>query len=184
MEPYIKTYSSIAPKLLKKALFRGIILALTGMMLLFATGTFLNIKQLEIWGLPIFILSFTLVVIGLLPYKRLLKKETVPDTILLKETVIQYQKNRDLLLTIPILAIKRIAYKDIGNGYGIAFWFTDEKNKPMRYHQKFLKLEKLSLLANNKFACDVFLPYFTEKSCKELESFLTAPNAKAKGFLA
>jgi len=161
----MKIRSSIKSALKKRVLFKGTLLAGIGVCILFYSGTMLPAEKLQEWGLGLFLLSFLLIAMGMLPYRRLTQLEMVPNEIIFEDEGLLYVQKQQTLLWIPLQSIDKCWYVEKGDRYGIAFVF--KKPRPaqiVKYHKK-IKLQKWE-------GSELFLPYFTQRSVKELNESL------------
>ena len=124
----LKIYSSVSPKVEKKALFKGSFIAGIGILLLALSGSFIKEPLLKIWGLPILVVSATLLTYGLLPYRRLMRLQKKPNEIIVSEELLQYIENNKRQITLPLSLIKKASYLEDKNDYGIGIWFKNGEN--------------------------------------------------------
>lgn len=137
-------YTSVEPKLLRKKLWFGTMLAGIGGLTLLLAGVFLPVTILSTWGWLIAIGAWLLIAYGLIPYKRLKQKEENPDSIKLgdDEILYYYQGNREAC-RILFSTIENVAYRS-GDHYGITM--------------------------REKSGAEKFFPYFNEKAFRTLRS--------------
>lgn len=146
----IKLRTSIKTPLMRRVVLRGSFLALLGAAILLYAGVVMPVDSLSIWGLPLLLVSGSLITLGLLPYRKLTRLEKKPDELIISENQIQYIVRGKSSLTIPQQNIARTAYVEHGNMYGICVWLKHPTpNKNSRY--------------------DLFFPYFSEKAALTLQ---------------
>lgn len=143
-------YSSISPELKKKVLFRGMWWAGSGAILLLLTGILMPLPLLKQWGFVIFVLAACLIGLGLTPYRRLMKKEMIPDKLRIEGDFFEYWQGSRLAFQVATKEIKKITYRDSPFAYGIAIRLTAREESPL-----------------------VFFPYFTKRAYEEIVRVLT-----------
>lgn len=112
--------SSIKPAMLRQVLFKGTLWALAGLGFLFVCSLFF----LEQFGFAIFAFGFFLIVLGLLPYKKLKYLELNPHEILVLEEGLIYSQGKRRM-NIPWNAIEKMDFRDTQNSYGITLHLKD-----------------------------------------------------------
>lgn len=161
----LKIYSSVSPKVEKKALFKGSLIAGMGVLLLAFSGTFIKEPLLKIWGLPILIVSGALLTYGLLPYRRLTRLQKKPNEIIVSEELFQYVENNKRQITLPLSLIKKASYLEDTNNYGIGIWLKSAENsEKIIVHDPSFDLQKKVKESERKWKCDLFFPYFSRRS--------------------
>jgi hypothetical protein len=133
--------TSVRPELKRTLLIRGMILAVIGLALLMVGGIFLPPETLKQWGFPLFLVSILCIGGGLIPYKRVVKLESAPDSIVISDRGEIHYKGK----TYRMDAVEKVEFYE-NRGYGI----------------------KMTL----KTSETVFLPYFSKRSCEELQECL------------
>lgn len=144
------TQSVVRTPCLQSAVKRGTFLALAGLAPLFFSAIFLPAKVLQGVGILFFALFLLTLVLGLLPYKRLVKKQLHPDTLYIENSTLFYISNGNVKQAIhleEIVSSRYIARKE--SDYGI----------------------ELNLKKNSIEKC-VFFPYFTQNSYNLLQPYL------------
>lgn len=165
MSEQLTLFSSIKPTLLRKALLRGFFLALAGILLLILAGTLLDPTVLQIAGLWIFLASIGLIAWGLIPYRRLTKKASNPQQLVLtNEGYLELYFKGKRLLALPTHDIKKCAYLEQGDIYGIGIWLQPDFE---------INLSGSIEQFKSPFKCHLFLAYFTKKSFDELSEAIT-----------
>lgn len=161
----LKIYSSVSPKVEKKALFKGSFIAGIGVLLLAFSGSFIKEPLLKIWGLPILILSASLITYGLLPYRRLMRLQRKPNEIILSEELLQYVENNKRQITLPLSLIKKASYLEDKDDYGIGIWLKSaEYSEKIIVHNPSFDLQKKVNQSEKRWKCDLFFPYFSRRS--------------------
>ena len=126
---------------------------------------------MKTWGLFIFLISFFLIVIGLLPYKRLSVHTQNPDKIKIIECdVLEFYLKGNKILAIPVENIKELLFLEKNQIYGIGIFLKSKIS--LTSHLWTFQFQK----AQNKFhtllKTDLFLPYFSKRSFEELQEWL------------
>lgn len=163
-------HSSIKPDLKRKMLFRGSAIAAVGGLIILIAGALTPPKDLEIWGWPIVILSFGLIALGMIPYRRLCRLEDNPNKLLLtdKNEIIYIHSGRKRV-TIPYSAIEKMEYLQDGALYGIGIWLKKSPPIKMTVHDILFNYHTHQKRAKNRFGCDLFLPFFSERAFSQLK---------------
>lgn len=149
--PPFYMHSVVRTPCLRSAVKRGTVLSLLGLAPLLFSTIFLPAKALQGPGILFFALFLLALVFGLLPYKRLVKKQLHPDTLYIEDSMLIYLCNGRLKQRIPLDEIVHARYiAPQENYYGIELSLKKKTNHPQR----------------------IFFPYFTRSSCNLLESNL------------
>lgn len=157
-------YCSIKTELMRKTLFKGSMIAgLGGIFILFG-GVFFDEKSLSSWGLPLFFLAMGLIAAGMIPYRRLTRLEKNPHLVVVNERELVFFKQGKKTFTIPLESIDSISYCHSGDLYGIGIVIKKNPQKKVIIHSR--------LFDRKRFGCDLFLPYFSERSCREISTHL------------
>jgi hypothetical protein len=151
MNESLTLYSCIYPRLMRRTLFKGLILALLGITLLLYAAVELPPPRLQLLGPPLFLLSMGLITYGLLPYRKLTQLEKKPDQISLTPmSELEYYSKGQKQLMLPLKEILKITYCDSPINYGIEIWLTPELSgstyKPAYVFYYFSKRSYLELL--------------------------------------
>lgn len=157
----IKVRSSIKPRLMRHIILRGSIFAVMGSLIFLYAGIFMPVAILSAWGIPLLFIAGGLLAIGLLPYRRLSRLERKPDELAANESSLIFHHLGRPVMTIPVTSIKRMAYLDHGNKYGIGLWLKDPLPEKIIIHDRRYKPDA-------SFNADLFFSYFTERSYQEL----------------
>lgn len=168
----LRLRSTIKPSLLRRVLLRGSILAILGACILLYANIFISVDELSTWGLLIVCIALTLIAIGLIPYRKLTRLERHPYEMIAAEQIVTLKKDNPLF-SFPINSIEKIAYIEQDNSYGIGIWLKNPE-KILLHIPKF-EMNRFKLKTQQHDSCDLFLPYFSERSCKSLEDFYTLP---------
>lgn len=163
MTQEIKFRSSIKSELLRRSLLRGTGLAILGALLLLA-GAFLPARILGNWGALIFLLSMGLIAWGLIPYRRLKQLETIPHEIILDDHTLLFCWKREAVFQVPFSNIDKTAFISSGDVYGIGIWLSS--TSICTYNN--FDLVHFQERSRKKFGCDLFLPYFSERTFESL----------------
>jgi len=129
--------TTVTTSLLKKSLFSGMVKASIGITLIVMTGTFLPLPQLQTWGLPIFFASLLLIIIGLVPYKKLSRLQTNPYHLRIEEEkLILLSPKLIPLQTLPIDTMQEISHTTHNHIYGITIILKDGEKHFFPYFSK------------------------------------------------
>lgn len=140
---------------LREVVKRGTWLGLVGIFPLLLSAILLPSQILHGWGLGMFVFFLTCLMCGLLPYKRLVKKQLHPDVLFIEGPFLIYAlngRNGRIKRCIPVdqvLSSQYIAYST--NYYGIEVFLKNEKLHVNESEDK-----------NKNKKIRVFFPYFTQ----------------------
>lgn len=154
-------HTAINPKLNFAALKKGGWIAASGAFLLIIGGTLLPLSLLKTWGIPLFAAALFLIAIGWLPYRRLQRLALSPHALQFDGNYYWFVKSGKPVFKIPDISIKHMGYVENGEIYGLAIYLK----KPIEEKVTILQ-ERIDLQAFQFQDCDLFLPYFTEKTIK------------------
>lgn len=168
----IKLFSTIKPTLLRAALIRGTFFASLGVLALIVATTYMSVEYMMTWGILLLLIGGGLMVYGLIPYRKLNRMENEPSELMLIDDeylqLITFGKQQ---YTIPLSMIKKSSYIEKGNEYGIGLWFTqDPKNKAI-VHNRRLDIDSMIKKSQQKYECDLFIPYFGRRAFTRLALF-------------
>jgi len=167
-----KIRSSIKPKLLRVTLKKGALIGGAGALTLLLAGTLLPLEQLKIWGLPALVVGFVLISVGLLPYRKLTRLELKPHELHYDGEFFLFLQQGKPLFKIPEESVEKMCYVEKEQMYGIAIWLKRPIEEKVRVLQPHFQFEAFVSDSAQRFeGCDLFLPYFTERSWKELEDY-------------
>jgi hypothetical protein len=114
-----------------------------------------------------------MITLGLLPYKRLKRLEEKPNTITIEgEEWLHFSAKGKSLFSIPIPSIDHISYTNKTNHYGIAVFLKDPLPKKLRVQDTHFDLAAFYKQSHNQYQCDLFLPYFSQRSFNALQEYL------------
>lgn len=163
-------HSTVKPEVKKNMLLRGSAIAAVGGLILLISGALTPPKDLEIWGWPIVIISFGLIALGLIPYRRLCRLEDRPNKLLLTDdNEIIYIHNDRKRVTIPYSAIEKMEYLQDNSLYGIGIWLKKAPEVKMAVHDPIFNFHTHQKRAKFRFGCDLFLPFFSEKAFQQVK---------------
>ncbi len=169
-QPVLTLHSMVKPELKKSLLLRGSVLAAMGGALLLFSGAMIPPAGLEVWGWPIVILSFGLIAVGLMPYRRLCRLESRPSKLLLTDdNEIIYLFNDRKRVTIPYEAVKKMEYLQNDGLYGVGIWIDLSASKKVVVHDPTFNYQSHQRVAKRRFGCDLFLPFFSERAFNQLK---------------
>jgi len=161
--------SSVQSTLIRRALIRGTILAGAGAILLALSGSLIPPGALWIWGLPIYITSIALIALGMLPYRQLKRLEMNPYALIQDDLWLRFSSKGELLFSIPLTSIAETKYIDDQYIYGIGVWLKKPLPQKIVVRDRHFDLEAFMKKSQKEHGCDLFFPYFTERSAIQLE---------------
>jgi hypothetical protein len=127
---------------MQRQLWQGTLLGTIGMGFIAIGGVFLPVEELKLWGLPLFILGFGFLTAGLLPYRRFRRLEMNPYELYVDDRWLKLVAKGQTLISIERQSIETF------------LWFEN--------------YFKYGIIVKMKRQADLFLPYFTERSLKDL----------------
>lgn len=136
-------------------------------------GTFLPLAHLKIWGIPLFIASLLLITVGLLPHRRLSKLAINPDTLDVVDNALIFSKKKKQILRIPTQSIASLDFQEKEQLYGISIRLKHPI--PEKIEQLTPSFDLEAFVVHSRTLCegaDLFLPYFSKRTCSELNSVL------------
>lgn len=168
MNDTITIRSSLSSEVLKKALFRGSLIAFVGLFILLYVGITLYPQDLSYIGFPTMFVSFGLMSWGMYPYRNLSRMQLHPHKFQMDETLLNYSKGDKISLKIPLDSIKEMGYHEQGNHYGLAIHLKEPLPEKLCVLDPKLDMHRLRRDSLRKFSCDLFFPYFTEHAVKKI----------------
>lgn len=157
--------TSIDKTLLRWVVLRGSLIAAAGLVLMLL-GNGIPASRLAGWGAAIILLSLALITLGLLPYRRLMRLQLHPNELTLSEEELLYTRKKAPPLWIGRSSIATIRWLRQGELYGIAITLHPPATKRVDLEREVARWRRL-------LDCDLFLPYFSKESCRQLENFLS-----------
>jgi hypothetical protein len=168
----LKLRNSIKPALIHFTLIRGTVLGAIGICLILYTGIFLPPIALQYWGSLILLVGGGLITWGLLPYRRLRRLEVKPyEIVAVENKALHYLSNGKSLFSIPTQSIHRITYFEKNKDYGIAIHLKYPLPEKIRVQDVRFNFDAFQKKSLKKYDCDLFLPYFSERSWRALKDF-------------
>ena len=171
MESCATVYTAIKPEAHLKALQRAMMWGAAGGGLLFVTGVFLPLEQLQVWGPVLFLVGITCIAIGLIPYRRLAALLIKPNKLVVDEELWQFIEGDRKLFSIPSNDVGRVEYVEDPKGYGIAILLKNPANK-IQVHSKAAQLYRFQ---SNHFPSKpphLYLPYFSQRAYLTLNNLI------------
>jgi hypothetical protein len=159
-------------------IIRGSLLALIGITLLVYSGAFISPQTLTNWGIALWLVSFFFIAWGLIPYKRITKLESNPNTLTVtNDGNLHYLRHGHDLLTFPLKSITKIKYVEEKGLYGIAVDLDpeDEPHIPNPPLSVIMQMFLIPMKKRHKF--DRFFPYFSERTARELNELIIEAKA-------
>lgn len=129
-------YSSIQSRIKQKAILQGSIIALIGAALLLWAGIFVPLPWMEDWGWLIWLTSLSFFALGLIPYRRLCRKELFPDTIELRDDYLFYYQEGKEKKKISLHQIKSVKGLQKKQFYGIELKLKSSEKLVFPYFAK------------------------------------------------
>lgn len=169
----IKLYSSIKPQILKRTLFKGTIMGLVGVSILFLS-LFLPLSILKVCGLPLFLVSFMLIGGGMIPYKRLTKLEKQPHEIECNDLELLFSKGGRAFFRLMLDKIQGIEFIETEEIYGIGIKLKKSSEGCLTLlttHAHFAT--HTTTMKNHVPELDLFLPHFTYRSFHHLQEYIS-----------
>jgi hypothetical protein len=166
--------STIYTDLLILTLKRGAILGGSGALLLVLGGTILPLEMLSLWGIPFFLVGLFFIGIGWLPFRQLSKLQIKPHEIHYDGSFLIFLKQGTPLFKIASISINKISYVKREHLYGLGIWLKKPIEKKVQVLQSHFNFAAFMSDSIHSFeGCDLFLPFFSEYSCKELAEVST-----------
>ena len=138
-------YASIKRDFKQKLLKRSTFLGALGVIPLVLSAWFGTAAQIEVYGLPLFILCIGIISLGMIPLRNVERVESNPPSLSLSEKHLIY-KQQGKLMQISRGEISKIEWITRGERYGISITLSDQSIR--------------------------FFPYFSEKTAYELSNAL------------
>ena len=166
-------YTSLTSPLMKNALLRGTLMAFIGLCPMFYAAISFNERELQTWGVMIFLIGFIFITIGMLPFKRLKALENGPDCLKAQQdTGLVYTRQGKKIATIPFESIRDLAFIKNQGCYGMGIQLKENTLKKVEIHTNrfdFVKFRRRSL---QQTGYDCFFPFFSERSCRLIKEIL------------
>ncbi len=163
--------SAIKPELMHLALKKGGGVAVAGALIILLSGMLLPLAYLKIWGIPLFFAGLLLIAIGWLPYRQLQRLQIKPHELQCDGEHLLFVKDGKPLLKIPEKSIAEIKYVENTPFYGMGILLKKPIVEQVKILQRRLNFEV------SRFGCDIYLPYFTQRSVDELKDLLESDHA-------
>lgn len=170
----IHVYSSVRSELKRRVLFKGTAFAIVGALLVLTSGLFLPPFWMQYFGFPLLIVGILCIAYGLMPYKRLTRLETQPhELVVTDDQNLHYAVRGQHVLTVPLQAIDRLSYCDEGvDRYGIALDLKRGMADQVTLQKKGASIDTYLTHMRRRYACDLFFPYFSQRSYREVADSL------------
>lgn len=167
--------SAITKDLQYATLLRGALLALFGAILLIIPGITLAPNTLSTYGPFLFFLGFGLITLGLLPYRQLTQLQMQPYQLIPENTHFLFKMKGKPIFSIPYASIDHSSFVDNRWNYGIALWIKPNTTSPVIIHSPNIDINRLRNKNQKKYGCDLFLPFFTQRSFAEFKEIYAEP---------
>ncbi len=158
----------ISAKLMWRVLLRGSVLAMTGAAIIIYTGTQLSRSAVDYWGGPAFLLGMGLITIGLIPYRKLVKRSVKPAELLLDDESFTYIDDGKRCFSVLFRTIDRLEYVD----GGIACWLQQPLEEKILVHNQFFPMKRFVRSSRFRHQCDLFFEHFPKDSFEELKEVI------------
>jgi hypothetical protein len=170
MTDILTLYTSLQPSLLRRKLLKGFGFAMIGALIIVLSGTFLDPLKLKKWGFLLFLMSVFLIAYGLVPYRRMTVLTSKPDMLkIVALNYLEFYSKDTKILSIPLKSISNVIFCEDKFAYGIGLILKlDEKENEIYPFQSSRPQEKF----RNRFNTDIFFPFFSKRSFKELQEWL------------
>lgn len=166
----IKLFTTIKPALLRNALLKGTAIAGIGVIILAIAGTYAPPNLLTYLGPFVLILGGGLIAWGLLPYRKLYSLENSPNELIYTNgKQIQFIAKGKEVYTIPLEMIEKLDYIEKKNNYGIAIYLNKDTKKKIVVHNPRFDMASFQKKSQKKYNCDLFIPYFSERSFNRIQ---------------
>ena len=161
--------SSISSNLHKKILFRGSFLSFLGFFPLLYGSLIMDAATLSTWGIPLFFLGISLIMFGMIPYKRVTELQKHPNEIhLIDDITIRYDHLGKKTMTIPLSAIESVEYLEKERIYGIKLHLKKCPKDKVIVHDPRFSMQRFENASRKNYGCDLFLPYFSKRGFDKL----------------
>jgi len=164
----IRIRSTVYAKDIKTVLLRGTFISLVGVFLICYSGTWLPAVQLNIWGSVIFLTGLGLITWGMIPYRKLTQLQIHAHELIVTPDFFSYAPKGKMTLTIPFSALQKSEFLQVQSIYGIALHLKKNPKEKIQIHDHYFNVSSFRRKSQKQFGCDLFLPYFTEKSWRRL----------------
>lgn len=167
-----KWRTMIRPGYKRKQVFKASIGGGIGAAILLAAGAVMPLNQLEVWGLSLFVGAGALIVWSMLPYRRMVQMENIPDELWINtKGDLVYAKNSQPILSIPQHAIDKCFYIDNSDVYGIAVTIKMPPMKKISVHDSGFNFKAFQHACVYQYGCDLFFPFFSKRSFQSLQEY-------------
>lgn len=161
---YLVLSTAVSPIIKRQILYKGTVLASCGVLLLLLSGIFLPVSVLKHWGVFILFFGGLLITWGLLPYRKIIQLDLNKNQLIIETDQVVYVANKKRTVGIPKENIEKIAFLEKGSNYGIAVWLKWPLPAKFTLFDKEFNIASFQQQSRDKWNCDLFFPYFTQKS--------------------
>jgi len=152
---------------------RGTVLGGSGAFLILMGGTLMPLEFLSLWGIPFFLVGLFFISIGLLPYRKLARLQLTPHEIHYDGKCLVFHKQGKPLFQVFLPSIDKISYLEREHLYGVGIWLKKPIGEKVKVLQSHFNFSAFIADSMHRFeGCDLFLPFFTERTFKELRAQL------------
>lgn len=171
MQDQITLRSAVKEEFLQRTLIKGMTISTAGVALLFYGGIYSSKNYLEDWGWLLFILAVVCIALGALPYRRLAVLARKPHEIHLTGEVLTFSFQGTPLFALPLSVIDKVDFAESSSLYGIGCSLKADISPQFllsKNDSKVIFFQK----TNSQFDYDLFLPFFSQASCRELQEVI------------
>lgn len=118
-------FSNIEPRLKRYLIRRSSLFALPGFFLLLYMGIFLSTSALQSWGLWGFAAGFSLISMGMIPYRRVIGLETKPHHLAITDKELRFTHARKGEVVFPFKNMTKMDFIQRRGFYGIRLHLND-----------------------------------------------------------
>ncbi len=171
MNDTITLRTSIRPQLKQFLLFRGSLLAISGVSLILYAGVFIGPKALSHFGLIICLIAFLMMAWGLIPYRRASRMEEQPSELIISEDLsVRYRKQGKEGPSFSLSDVEEAIFCEEKGLYGMGLKFKIKERVPTITPSLIFTLYSNSL--KKKYAIDLFFPFFTQRSVHRFQELM------------
>ena len=160
--------SCIKPTLKRRQLLKATLIAGSGVALLALTGSFVPPDYLRFLGWPLLFIGGALIAWGMVPYRRLCRKEDCPDELhVVNGQYLRYHVKGKPVFSVPFASIAAMRHIDSAGGYGIAVSLK-EGSAPVIVHDHRFDYPRFRSRSERFSKTSLFFPYFSRQSMTRL----------------
>lgn len=165
-------HTSVHHQLLRKKLMRGSFLASIGGCIILFFGMFAPVNLLDQWGMLTILTGFVLIAWGLIPYRKLNRLLSSPNSLRISIEGISYVDRSREMFFIPLKSIEQIHFIDRKDRYGIGVQLKNKLKQKIQILDPRFKPKSFLFYSKQVGNSDVYLPFFSKRAYKELSEIL------------